>query len=178
VRAKVLDAQWLGVPQARQRLIFIGMRDDLELAPVFPRPLPYRYAIRDALPNVQNYRYDTSGQFAVRDLDVTQDPAPTITANGRYHHQITDGALSPDARQIASVDGVSGFVKGKSYSEKRKFMIDELKAICAFPPDFVLTGSYAQQWERLGNSVPPLMMRAVAGAVRDTLLKAEGAGHG
>ena len=47
-------------------------------------------------------------------------------------------------------------------TEKRKFTIDELKRICAFPDDFILCGSYAQQWERLGNSVPPLMMQAIA----------------
>ena len=33
VEAKVLDASWLGVPQARQRLIFIGVRDDLGVGP-------------------------------------------------------------------------------------------------------------------------------------------------
>ena len=55
-------------------------------------------------------------------------------------------------------------------TEKRKFTIAELKRICAFPDDFVLTGTYAQQWERLGNAVPPLMMRAVAEVVRDALL--------
>jgi DNA (cytosine-5)-methyltransferase 1 len=50
VSARVLDASWLGVPQARQRLIFVGVRDDLGIDPVHPRPLPYQYTIRDALP--------------------------------------------------------------------------------------------------------------------------------
>jgi DNA (cytosine-5)-methyltransferase 1 len=50
VEARLLDAQWLGVPQERQRVIFIGVRHDLGLAPVFPKPLPYRYTVRDALP--------------------------------------------------------------------------------------------------------------------------------
>ena len=55
-------------------------------------------------------------------------------------------------------------------TEKRKFTIAELKRICAFPDDFILTGSYAQQWERLGNSVPPVMMKAIAEVVRDQIL--------
>ena len=41
VSCKVLDAQWLGVPQARQRTIFIGVREDLGKEPVFPKPMPY-----------------------------------------------------------------------------------------------------------------------------------------
>jgi len=49
VGVKVLDAQWLGVPQARQRTIFIGVREDLGKPPVFPKPLPYRYTMREAL---------------------------------------------------------------------------------------------------------------------------------
>ena len=39
-------------------------------------------------------------------------------------------------------------------TEKRRFSVAELKRICAFPDDFVLTGTYAQQWERLGRAVP------------------------
>ena len=34
----------------------------------------------------------------------------------------------------------------------------------------VLTGSYNEGWVRLGNSVPPLMMRAIAATIRDEIL--------
>ena len=54
--------------------------------------------------------------------------------------------------------------------ERRKFSIAELRRICGFPDDFRLAGTYAQQWERLGRSVPPLMMRAVAEALREEVL--------
>lgn len=54
VSAKLLDAQWLGVPQMRQRVIFVGVRNDLAsqfgVKPVHPKPLAYRYSVRDALP--------------------------------------------------------------------------------------------------------------------------------
>jgi DNA (cytosine-5)-methyltransferase 1 len=33
VEARILDAQWLGVPQRRQRLFFVGVRDDLGVDP-------------------------------------------------------------------------------------------------------------------------------------------------
>ena len=54
--------------------------------------------------------------------------------------------------------------------ERRKFTIAELRRICAFPDDFVLLGSQPQQWARLGNAVPPVMMRHIATAVRDGVL--------
>jgi DNA (cytosine-5)-methyltransferase 1 len=55
-------------------------------------------------------------------------------------------------------------------TEKRTLTIAELKRICAFPDDFVLTGTYSQQWERLGRAVPPGMMAAVAATIRDEIL--------
>ena len=57
-----------------------------------------------------------------------------------------------------------------SKTEKRKFSIAELKRICAFPDDFILTGTYAQQWERMGRAVPPVMMYYIAATVRDQVL--------
>lgn len=73
VQAKVLDAQWLGVPQARQRLIFIGVRNDLALFPKFPTPLPFRYTLRDALPWLKYGRFN--GKWTSTDR-----PTPTLTA--------------------------------------------------------------------------------------------------
>jgi len=53
VGAKILDASYLGVPQARQRLILIGVRRDLSekynLLPVFPTPMNTRYVLKDIL---------------------------------------------------------------------------------------------------------------------------------
>ena len=54
--------------------------------------------------------------------------------------------------------------------EKRKFTIAELKRLGSFPDDFVLKGTFAERWERIGNSVPPLLMRAVAETLRDRVL--------
>lgn len=56
-------------------------------------------------------------------------------------------------------------------TEKRRFSIAELRRICAFPDDFVIVGTYSQQWERLGRAVPPVMMAAIAAAVRDNVLQ-------
>ena len=54
VEAKVLDARYLGVPQTRTRLFFYGVRNDLNMAPIWPSPLPYTYSIRDACPWITN----------------------------------------------------------------------------------------------------------------------------
>lgn len=224
VGCKILDAQWLGVPQQRQRVIFIGVREDLNLEPAHPLPLPYRYSVRDALPWIVSSSddgfpknkngkpaseparaaraaravnciarviHDTGGQKEtrfVKNKDVTDQPCPTIT-NGI-------GGMNSCHFKVESETVISGCI-GTGYkrrqmptgkpclaiqatgaaqtrfeigTEKRKFTIAELRRICAFPDDFILTGSYAQQWERLGNSVPPVMMFHIAKTIRDEIL--------
>lgn len=285
VQARLLDAQWLGVPQSRQRIIFVGAREDLGVEPAHPLPLPHRYSVRDALPQIGGLRFNTGGRtwdgslidrevavdsqpspairanrdeikhYQVRDHDVgiehstgfnghapdsvdeparsvqasrivrvvagrgrkvsPDEPAPTVQTHGRRRTRselsveeeamIADGASiedyaigaewerlrpgeaseryfnlvradpdrpSPTVTQTGHVLGAAAVTHP---TEKRKFSIPELKRICAFPDDFKLTGTYAQQWERLGRAVPPLMMRAVAETVRDEVLrKADG----
>jgi DNA (cytosine-5)-methyltransferase 1 len=249
VSCRVLDAQWLGVPQSRQRTIFVGVREDLGVDPAHPKPLPYRYSVRDALPWIVKAEHDTSGQFSTG--DITNRPCCTVTTR-QYLFATTDreqvvgvggnGAFgeekwqSPDlpARTIGaspntgnglagggdvlvakiepeadisryaigaewgklkpgegsgkylnlkrtridgpshciSADGGNSSTAGVCHpTEKRKFTIAELKRICGFPDDFILTGTYAQQWERLGRAVPPVMMSHIAAAVRDEVLK-------
>ena len=149
VTCRVLDAQWLGVPQQRQRTIFIGVREDLHLEPAHPKPLAYRYSVRDALPWISEVRQ--SNVYDEADRVARDRPSATVAATGM------------GAKRAADISVLEN-------NERRKFTIDELKRICAFPDDFILLGTYAQQWERLGNSVPPLMMKAIASTIRDEIL--------
>ena len=147
VTCRVLDAQWLGVPQQRQRTIFVGVREDLNLDPVHPKPLPYRYSVCDALPWIQQMQ---TGSFGAEWRGTDEPSGAVLSSDGTRDHR----------RNIIAKDA----------TEKRKFTIAELRRICAFPDDFILCGSYAQQWERLGRSVPPVMMASVAAAIRDGIL--------
>lgn len=150
VKCKVLDAQWLGVPQQRKRVIFIGVRNDLKQEAAFPKPLLHQYSVKDALPFMQNVSNKRNPKRKFYKPLEANSPAPTVACGpGNW-----EGAV----------------IKTKTENIRRKFTIAELKRICAFPDDFVLTGSYSQQWERLGNSAPPLMMKAIAEPIRDHIL--------
>lgn len=198
VTCKVLDAQWLGVPQQRQRTIFVGVRNDLGLDPVHPKPLTYRYTVRDALPWILNSVMDSKGQFPVSEF--SDAPHGCITCTNRKHivveaetdisrfaigkewdklkegeqsdkyFNLVRSSRSSPSPAICASHGNSSTAGVTHPTEKRKFTIQELKRICAFPDDFILLGSYAQQWERLGRAVPPVMMSHVAASVRDEIL--------
>ncbi|KKL60197.1 hypothetical protein LCGC14_2207740, partial [marine sediment metagenome] len=233
VKARVLDAQWLGVPQSRQRVIFIGVRNDLARKPAFPFPFPYRYSLSEACPGIIGHEYQTAGfkdavtkegqpartitnwnqsggrGFAIvrrghgffpgerRSLD---KPASTVLTNteslgliergvsikgyaiekewnklkegesSNKYFQLVKASQSKPSPCITSLGGKASRAGVTHPTERRKFSIAELRRICSFPDDFKLAGSYSKQWARLGNSVPPLMMKAIAEVVRDEIL--------
>lgn len=207
VTCKVLDAQWLGVPQSRQRAIFVGVRKDLKLEPAFPKPLPYRYSVRDAVPWILRKR-DGGGFGEESWVDAGASPAQTVGAQSSSGNNLNNNAHAVEAetdiaryaigaewdklkpgeqsqkyfslvkpsldRPCPVVTQTCGTVQSAAGVchpvEKRKFSIAELKRICAFPDDFILTGTYAQQWERLGRAVPPVMMAHIAATIRDQIL--------
>ena len=84
-------------------------------------------------------------------------PSPTIVAS--------DGTNSETAGFSSG-----GFVETLE-GERRKYTIDELKKIFTFPEDFIFTGNYKQQFERLGRSVPPLMMFKIVRKIRQEILE-------
>lgn len=154
VDCRVLDAQWLGVPQQRQRCIFVGVREDLNTEPCHPNPLPWRYSVVEAIPWLSGGRVRQAEGFNSEVwVDTASEPYTTV-------------GTSPASGCNRNSNGG----KVEVDQERRKFTITELRRICAFPDDFILTGSYSKQWMQLGNSVPPLMMKAIAETVRDRIL--------
>lgn len=168
VSCKVLDAQWLGVPQARQRTIFVGVRDDLGLDPAHPKPLPYRYCVADILrENEPSEKEADISRFAIgKEWDEIGKPG----GKSKKYFQLVRPSLKSPCPTITFGAGATSCAGVVHPTEKRRFSTAELRRICGFPDDFILTGTYAQQWERCGRSVPPVMMSHIAGAIRDEIL--------
>jgi len=40
--------------------------------------------------------------------------------------------------------------------------VAEIKALASYPAEFRFVGNYRARWARVGNSVPPLLMKAIA----------------
>ncbi len=171
VKVKTLDAQWLGVPQRRKRLIFIGTRNDLGLDPKsgFPRPRPYRYTLQDALDYVADQPVEPEcwmDKYAVGD----EWKKLQYGQKSSKYYNLYRGHPHEPCGTLTQTGGVTSAAAYAHPHECRKFSVAEAKAIQGFPPDFILTGNYKQQYERLGRAVPPLMYKAVGEAVRDNLL--------
>lgn len=170
VKAKVLNSQWLGVPQMRERLIFIGVRNDLVLAPIFPKPQKPVYTLWDAIGHLKPTRQEKEA-VSIKKYSI-----------GKLYHEIERGthhqkrfnlyrcAWNRPCFTITQATGGLSTAGPVHPDEVRKFTVQETKAICGFPPDYILTGDYTKQIERLGRAVPPLMMKAIAKTIRDEIL--------
>lgn len=174
VKAQVLNAAYLGVPQARERLIYIGIRNDLNLNPVFPRPLKYVYSVKDAFNtpvNKSNEYYSLSGKsLKLYNYAISHNMTKFSEA-----YQALYGKSNMFCHYIINKNAPCYTIKQGAtdiyhYSEPRSLTIPELKRICAFPDDFKLTGSFSQQWERLGRAVPPVMMYHISKTVKEEIL--------
>lgn len=173
VKAKVLDASFLGVPQARQRLIFIGVRDDLGIQPAFPLPRTPVITMRDAMDveAVHNFDPETGKDITLHKY-----------ALGRKWRLLEEGtkAESPFLlvrshrdKPVQTITAECGNVPAAGVTHPtqcRKFTLHEVRRLSSFPDDFQLTGTFEQRWERMGRSVPPLMMKAVAKTIRTEIL--------
>lgn len=174
VKCKVLDAQWLGVPQARQRTIFVGVRSDLAekfgVGPSFPTPLPHRFTIADALPGLRGKERAESEAWMTGHATGKEWHRVPVGGQSAKYFQLVKPSPSQPCPTLTASAGNAGLASVCHPFFNRKFSVAESKRLCSFPEDFKLTGDYSQKIERLGRSVPPLMMRAVAEAVRDGVL--------
>lgn len=181
VQAAMINAMWLGVPQSRKRVIFMGVRNDLGLSPAFPKPFKEYVTLGEALETVENDPEDVEERKReilkhrigeVLKMLPKNPPKPvsgSTVMNGSYFNLVRESMFQP-CSTICQMHGLPGICSGCHPLEDRKFTIPELKRITSVPDDFILTGSYQQQWERLGRMVPPLMMKAISETVYEEIL--------
>ena len=181
VKANLLNSAWLGVPQARQRLIFMGVRKDIGLEPVYPKPYEYYYTIKDALETVVNDPKEVEmrlnamkgkkiGEILKR---LKKNPKKHIYGSsiieGSYYSLCRESMFCPASTMLAAGTGVNSAGQCHPLYD-RKFTIAELKRIASLPDDFILTGNLNQQGERIGRMVPPVMMMNIAKSVKENIL--------
>jgi DNA (cytosine-5)-methyltransferase 1 len=161
-RGEVLNAMYYNVPQSRERVIIIGVRNDLEIEPSHPKP-----QTRPTGPK----REDNPKEKWLTDKEAAQARAHKLRheaqGNGFGWVRLSETNPSPTWPKTQIIQTSPLW----EYSDKRLRApsIIEMKRIGSFPDGFKFTG-YDAAWERIGNSVPPNLMRAIAEHIRKELL--------
>jgi DNA (cytosine-5)-methyltransferase 1 len=157
VACRLLDAQYFGVPQSRQRTIFIGVRDDLMVEPTHPNAMCRPISADSVLRSVVRMRegFGPTMPVGLRNSDFANKWRSMRRPSCTIVRTRAPMLLMPDGSQRAAT-------------------ADECAALSSFPPDFRWSGSEAQRINRIGNSVPPLFAAAIATHVCKLLVSAGG----
>lgn len=169
VSARSLNAMYFGVPQSRERMIFIGVRNDLGVAPSHPKAESAPIAVREAIAGVRNKTFNRPlATVATRIWDhVEPGQNGTYFRKNYYMSSIKVDPSKPSPTIPKVVSGCGGHMH---WQEQRSFTIEEIKRCSSFSDMYQMIGSFGTQWARIGNSVPPLFMRAIAKHIQRTIL--------
>lgn len=167
-----------GVPQFRERVLFVGIRLDTGFSFIHPKPThgpnadkPY-FTAGEALKNVEKVSYNNEkinikektrrmlelipegGNFT----DIPKDNP--LYVKGMISHVYRRIKLDEPAKTIIAAGG--GGTWGYHYPEPRPLTNRERARLQSFPDDFIFQGSVTEVRRQIGNAVPPEGVRAVA----------------
>ena len=165
VRARLLNAKFFGVPQSRERMIFVGVREDLQKDATHPQGIKETISLREAL------------EFASTKEDLLPSKCSPLrvkrwheTSQGKAHHErfaLLRLSWDRPAPTILKVPGSGGHMHP---DEPRLLTANELKRLASFPDAFCFAGKWNDAVCRIGNSVPPLLMKHIAEHIRKTII--------
>jgi len=197
VSARLLNAMYFNVPQSRQRMIFVGVRDDLATEPTHPEAESVPVTVKEVLPGCVATRSQRINPFIPSDKS-----AATICKMDAGYSAIFNTEKDLKESEIKDTWQMARVLSGKEEKKhfglvvvdadrpsptivkdagrtttgmvhpggERKLSIPEIKRLQSFPDNFEMIGKYQDKWMRIGNSVPPLLARSIARHIRSAIL--------
>ena len=162
----IMNAVEYGVPQKRERVIMVGMRDDLGKSFVFPHPIIEKekdYAVLSSILEedvAERYYFSKKAvEGMMRNRDAmnkgrVQNPSRPCNTVGAHLSKVSLNSTDP----VLQV--------GDRY---RRFTPREVARIQSFPESYKLVSSESAQYRALGNAIPPVLFWYVTKALIEQL---------
>ena len=170
VTYRLIRAVEYGIPQRRERVFIVGVRQDIDAKYKFPystivdsKYVPLSSVIDVLAIDNQKYYFSQRAVEGMRNAknnmkrglwqDLTQ-PCLTITSHlAKTSINSRDPVLLVDAKKDLY----------------RRFTPREAARIQSFPDSFIFPGSESSSYRQIGNAVPPVMMWHIAKALQDCI---------
>lgn len=174
VTYKLVNAKNYGVPQDRERVFIVGVRNDLKVSYEFPEPtnnetnyVTLESAIGDLRDNPGDWM---EGSFSPIFMSRNRrrgwnEVAFTVQASGRQTQ------IHPDSPEMEKVDKDKWQFKNDSSMKIRRMSVRECARIQTFPDSFEFLGApINENYKMIGNAVPVKLAEAVATKLKDCLI--------
>ncbi|MGA2699156.1 MAG: DNA cytosine methyltransferase, partial [Methanoregula sp.] len=186
IHYRVLDAADFGVPQHRERVIIIGIKNHTYL---FPRPIfgldssdqkPH-ISVGDAISDINNpneechqypgkyeqllYEIPSGGNYSYFTSELGH-PNPKFAWRSKFSNFLYKADPNLPCRTIVASPGKWS---GPFHWKNRKFSISELKRIQTFPDDYIICGTETEQLKQIGNSVAPKFAEILAKSIMNQI---------
>ncbi|PFM32267.1 DNA cytosine methyltransferase [Bacillus cereus] len=179
VQAKLLNARDFGVPQIRERVIIVGVRNDLDFKYVYPEPthggsgsgLPPFVTLEEAIGDLEEdpgayFTGSYSTIFMSRNRKKSwNEQSFTIQASGRQ------APIHPGGLPMEKVES-NKWVFSEGEEKNRRLSVKEIARIQTFPDWYYFSqgsnlkmsenGRIDKVYKQIGNAVPVLLAQAVA----------------
>lgn len=185
IKYKVLNAWDYGVAQKRERLITIGIRNDLTDKITFDFPAPHKYkpVLRDILLDCPKSEGSPYSEYKRKIFelvppggywrDIPEDIAKEYMKSCWYMEGGRTGILrrlSLDEPSLAVLTSPSQKQTDRCHPlEARPFTIRENARCQSFPDDWQFCGSIGSQYKQVGNAVPVNLSYEIALQIRKSL---------
>lgn len=165
---KLLRAQFLDVPQKRERLLIVAIRKDLDIPFLFPRERDYTVSLREALKKVPPSEGAKYPKYKKEVLDLIppggywKDLPLDIQKSylgGSFH---LSGGKTGMARRLAWEEPSLTLTCSPAQKqterchpkETRPLTVREYARIQTFPDEWMFSGGTSSQYKQIGNAVP------------------------
>ncbi|MDE5857715.1 MAG: DNA (cytosine-5-)-methyltransferase [Muribaculaceae bacterium] len=184
VEAQIVCASDFGVPQNRYRVLFIGIKNNIDTDIVFPRKHSgSKMTIKDAIdcyPPLQsgqnslipNHQAMTHSSQMLEKMSYVKDGGSRMDIPEEIRPQ------KGDIRKYIRYDSTKPSIcitgdmrKVFHYSQNRALTVRELAAIQSYPDNFIFLGNSIKQQQMVGNSVPPKLAYCIAESIKEMLYK-------
>lgn len=183
VKYQLVNARDYGVPQIRERVFIVGVRDDIEFDYTFPEPThgdgkimhPF-VTLHDAIRDLETdpgecYEGSFSPIYLSRNRKKTwEEQSFTIQASGRQ------APLHPSGQAMEKA-GVDKWILPGGEHMHRRLSVKEIARIQTFPdwfefsdgntPDISRNGRINKIYKQIGNAVPVELARAIAAPIAE-----------
>lgn len=168
VTYKVVNFAHFGTPQLRERVIIVGVSQEIEKEFTFPKPTHAEseyVTAKEALEGVESVLFNNEHQnIQPRTIERLKiiPPGENYTSIPKEHPLYVKGMIShvyrrlhPDKPSTTIIARGGGGTWGYHYEEPRSLTNRERARLFGYPDDFIFEGSFGEIRKQIGNSVPP-----------------------